>query len=56
MGRIGLPIQNPSNPVIVNVSLAVGYNGTYVIDGGGLVLFKILLEPKPYEWLEFHSE
>lgn len=36
-GRIGLPIQNPLNPVILNVSLAPGYSGTYVIDGGGLV-------------------
>jgi hypothetical protein len=56
VGQIGLPIQFPRNPVIVNVSLAVGYNGTYVIDGGGLVLLKIPFEPKPYEWLEFHSE
>jgi hypothetical protein len=55
-GRIGLPIQNPRNPVILNVSLAPGYSGTYVIDGGGRVLPKIPPEPKPSEWLEVHFE
>lgn len=55
-GRIGFPIQNPKSPVVLNLSLAPGYHGTYVIDGGGLVLFKFPAEPKPYEWLEVHCE
>ncbi|MFA5265359.1 MAG: hypothetical protein WC378_16185 [Opitutaceae bacterium] len=56
-GRIGIPIQNPRIPVVLNVTLAPGYHGTYVIDGGGLILTRgILEEPKPYEWLEVHVE
>lgn len=56
-GRIGIPVQTPRNPVILNVNLAPGYSGTYVIDGGGLILTQgILTEPKPYEWLEIHTE
>lgn len=55
-GKIGLPIQNPKNPVVLNVSLAPGYSGTYVIDGGGLVLTRgIPPEPKAYEWLEINT-
>jgi len=56
-GKIGLPIQNPKNPVVLNVSQAPGYSGTYVIDGGGLVLTRgILTEPKSYEWLEVNTK
>ncbi len=56
-GKIGLPIQNSRTPVVLNVLLAPGYHGTYVIDGGGLVLTKgIPAEPKQYEWLEVHVE
>lgn len=52
-GKIGIPIQNQKNPLVVNVNLSPGYSGTYVIDGGGLILAKgIPPEPKPYEWLE----
>ena len=56
-GNIGLPIQSSRTPVVLNVLLSPGYHGTYVIDGGGLVLMKgIPAEPKPYEWLEVHVE
>jgi len=55
-GQVGLPIQSPRHPVVLNVSLAPGYDGTYVIDGGGLILPRIPPEPKPYAWLEIHSE
>jgi hypothetical protein len=56
-GRIGIPVQNPSHPVVLNVNLAPGYSGTYVIDGGGLILTEgIPPDPKPYEWLEIHTE
>ena len=56
-GKIGIPVQTPKNPVVLNVSLAPGYSGTYVIDGGGLILTRgILPDPKPYEWIEVHTE
>ena len=56
-GKIGLPIQSARTPVVLNVILAPGYHGTYVIDGGGLVLTKgIPADPKPFEWLEVHVE
>ena len=55
-GKIGLPIQNPKNPVVLNVSQAPGHSGTYVIDGGGLVLIRgIPSVPKAYEWLEVNT-
>lgn len=55
-GRLGFPIQNPNRPTfILNVNLSPGYDGTYVIDGGGLVL-PGFPESKPYSWLEFHFE
>jgi hypothetical protein len=54
-GKVGIPVQNPRNPVVLNFSLAPGYHGTYVIDGGGLVLFRLPDEPKPFEWLEVHT-
>lgn len=54
-GKAGFPVQNPRNPVVLNFSLAPGYHGTYVIDGGGLVLFRLPDEPKPFEWLEVHT-
>ena len=53
-GKVGFPVQNPKNPVILNFSLAPGYHGTYVIDGGGLILFGLPAEPKAFEWLEVH--
>jgi hypothetical protein len=56
-GKIGLPIQSEKTSIVLNVLLAPGYHGTYVIDGGGLILIKgIPAEPKPYEWLEVHVE
>jgi hypothetical protein len=56
-GKIGIPIQSPRPSFVLNVLLAPSYHGTYVIDGGGLVLMKgIPKEPKPYEWLEVHVE
>ena len=56
-GKLGIPVQNPKIPSILNVSLSPGYAGTYVIDGGGLVLTKgIPLNPKPYTWIDFHAE
>ena len=55
-GRIGIPVQNPRNPVILNVTLAPGYSGTYVIEGALVLTKGILPEPKPYEWLEVHIE
>ena len=52
-GRIGIPIQNPRRPTALHVNLAPSYSGTYVIDGGGVILTRgIPAEPKPYEWLE----
>ena len=56
-GRIGIPVQNPKNPLIVNVNLSPGYSGTYVIDGGGIIFSRgIPTEPKPFEWLEIHTQ
>jgi len=55
-GRIGIPVQGPKHPLVLNVDLSPGYAGTYVVDGGGVALTKIPSEPKPYQWLEFHSE
>lgn len=55
-GRLGIPVQHAKNLLTVNVSLAAGYSGTYVVDGGGLILTRgIPPEPKPYEWLDVHT-
>ena len=54
-GQIGFPIQHPRS-MILNVTLAPGYHGTYVIDGGGMFLMNFPPEPKPYEWIEVHSK
>ena len=56
-GRIGIPIQNPKSQSILNVNLSAGYLGTYVIDGGDVVLTRgIPVEPKKYDWIDFHAE
>jgi len=55
-GRIAFPIQSARNPVVLNVSLAPGYSGTYVIDGGGLILPEIPVQHRPSAWLDVHVE
>ncbi len=55
-GKIGIPVQNPKHPLIVNVNLAPGPSGIYVIDGAGVSLMRGIPESKPYEWLEVHTE
>ncbi len=55
-GRLEIPVQGPKRGLVVNVALAPGSHGTYVVDGGGLILSHLPPEPKPYEWLEVHTE
>ena len=50
-------LERGASSVCGGRGVAAGYSGTYVIDGGGVVLMRgIPPEPKPYEWLEVHTE
>lgn len=56
-GQLSIPAAQPKYPRLLNISLSPGYEGTYVIDGGGLYLVHgIPPEPKPYTWIEFHTK
>jgi hypothetical protein len=55
-GELGLPVRRSGPPVIVEVSLAPGYRGTYVVDDGGRPFPAPPADHKPFAWVKYHSE